>query len=157
MWFQSGATWTIWCDVPLDLMDWRVIYVTKITSSGQKHVDWGTGWMGWMDWRVTYVTGITSSGQNMLIEVWAEWAEWIDGSYMSQKSQVQDKTFWLRYGLNGLTGHICHKNHKFRTKHVDWGMGWMGWMDWRVIYGIKITSSRPNMLIEVRAEWAEWI
>ena len=27
----------------------------------------------------------------------------------------------------------------------------------RVIYGIKITSSRPNMLIEVRAEWAEWI
>ena len=25
----------------------------------------------------------------MLIEVWAEWAEWIEGSYMSQKSQVQ--------------------------------------------------------------------
>ena len=30
-------------------------------------------------------------------------------------------------------------------------------MDLRVIYGMKITSSRPNMLIEVWAEWAEWI
>ena len=122
-----------------------------------KHVDWGTGWMGWMDLRVIYGMKITSSGPNMLIEVRAEW---IEGSYMSQKSQVQDKTCWLKYGLNGLNGlkgHIWHKNHKFMTKHVDWGTGWMGWMDWRVIYGIKITSSGQNMLIEVWAEWAEWI
>ena len=35
MWFQSGATWTIWCDVPLDLMVWRVIYGIKIIISGQ--------------------------------------------------------------------------------------------------------------------------
>ena len=64
MWFQSGATWTIWCDVPLDLMDLRVIYGIKITSSRP----------------------------NMLIEVRAEWAEWIEGSYMSQESQVEDQT-----------------------------------------------------------------
>jgi hypothetical protein len=34
----------------------------------------------------------TTSGPNMLIEVRAEWAEWIEGSHMSQESQVQDKT-----------------------------------------------------------------
>ena len=45
-----------------------------------------------MDRRVIYGMKITRSGQNMLIEVRAEWAEWIEGSYMSQKSQVQDKT-----------------------------------------------------------------
>ena len=28
----------------------------------------------------------------MLIEVQAEWAEWIEGSYMSQESQVEDQT-----------------------------------------------------------------
>ena len=35
MWFQSGATWTIWCDVPLDLMVSRVLYGIKIIISGQ--------------------------------------------------------------------------------------------------------------------------
>ena len=42
--------------------------------------------------RVIYVMKITSSGPNMLIEVRAEWAEWIEGSYMSQESQVEDQT-----------------------------------------------------------------
>ena len=28
----------------------------------------------------------------MLIEVLAEWAEWIEGSHISQESQVEDQT-----------------------------------------------------------------
>ena len=52
----------------------------------------------------------------MLIEVRAEWAEWIEGSYMSQKSQVQDKTCLLRYGLNGL--------------NVFLGYIWAEWAEW---------------------------
>ena len=98
--FLSGATQFDWCDIPFDWcdvpFDWCDVPFSVeniIFNFSAKLVE------------LSLFKRENPTQKLNLDEV----LEWCDADHLVRRS----------VGFNGFKGHICRKNHKFRTKHVD--------------------------------------